>query len=275
MGRNKMRNEDQNRILEALKEEGWNNGKNLSAKELIAQLTQVLIQQLIDSESKLRNYQMTYAEAESVVIKHISPTAITAYNGILNKELKARRRDPLWSIGTNLNTEIPPGMVGILLNYWRKLTDNKIDGEDLSQRLTNRRVRWMAKLFPYFENVWESKYSKEYAGRKAGTPEYEDIKIGIFSRLADVYAERQEISKETGENTTNTRDLDLHFFVNGDLTLNYALSPNFQKQFEDLKESPPWKYIDELKAAKSKKIKETQNRKNKKDQASVQFNTSI
>ena len=100
----------------------------------------------------------------------------------------------------------------------------------------------MARLFPYFEDVWKSKYSQEYQGKKVGTPEYNDIKIGILSRLADIYAEREEISKETGE-PFNTRDLDTHFFVKGDLNINYVLSPDFENQLKDLKNTPTWKNL--------------------------------
>ena len=242
MGRNKMLTDDQKRVLEEIKERAWSQGKNLSGKEIIEQLTQVLVQQLLKSEMKVNNKSMSYAEAEGIVLERFSPSAIIAYNVILNKELKARRNDPLWSIGTLLKTEIPTSMIGMLLGYWRKLTDNKTGGGDISKRLTIRRVRWMARLFPYFEDVWESKYLQEYEGKKSGTPEYEDIKIGTLSRLADIYAERQEITKETGE-PFDTRDLDTKFFVKGDLTLKYVLSPDFERQLKDLKNTPTWENL--------------------------------
>jgi hypothetical protein len=242
MGRDRMLNDHQKRILEYLKEEAWMRGKNLSTKELIAQLTEVLVWELMDSEMHLKLNKMSYAEALSLVKNDISPSAIAGYNILLNKELKARQKDPLWCIGIPTIPEIPPGMIGILLSYWRTLTDNKKPGGDLSRRLTIRRIQWMARLFNYFQDVWESKYSQEYQGKKAGTPEYDNIKIGVLSRIADIYAAREEISKETGE-LFNTRDLDTHFFVKGDLNINYALSPDFEKQLEDLKNTPAWKNL--------------------------------
>ena len=198
----------------------------------------------------------------SVVEKGISPSAIAGYNILLNRELKARQKDPLWCIGIPTIPEIPPGMIGILLSYWRTLTDNKTSGGDLSRRLTIRRVQWMARLWPYFENVWKSKYSQEYQGKKAGTPEYDELKIGVLSRLADVYAERKGISEETGQ-TFNTRDLDEHFFVRGDLTVRYTLPAHFQQQLEDLKNGPAWKYIDTLKKERSQKPGKKQRKKKK------------
>lgn len=254
MGRDRMLDDHQKLILETLKEEGWSRGKNLSTKELIAQLTEVLVRELMESEMHFKLNKMSYAEALSVVEKDISPSAIAGYNILLNRELKARQKDPLWCIGIPTIPEIPPGMIGILLSYWRTLTDNKTSGGDLSRRLTIRRVQWMARLWPYFENVWKSKYSQEYQGKKAGTPEYDELKIGVLSRLADVYAERKGISEETGQ-TFNTRDLDEHFFVRGDLTVRYTLPAHFQQQLEDLKNGPAWKYIDTLKKERSPKTR--------------------
>lgn len=242
MGRDKVLDDHQKRILEYLKEESWNQGKNLSAKELTTQLTDVLIRDLMESETRLKLNQMSYSEALSVVENDISRSAIAGYNTLLNKELKARQKDPLWCVGIPTNPEIPHDMIGILLSYWRTLADNKKPGGDLSKRLTIRRIEWMARLFPYFEDVWRSKYSQDYQGKNAGTKEYNDIKMGVLSRIADIYAERDEISKETGE-TFNTLDLDTHFFVKGDLNISYVLSPSFEKQLEDLKDTPAWKNL--------------------------------
>jgi hypothetical protein len=242
VGRDEMLDDYQKRILEYLKEEAWSQGKNLSAKELIAQLTEILVRKLMESEMHLKLNKMSYDEALSLVKNDISPSSIAVYNTLLNKELKARQKDPLWCIGIPTIPEIPERMIGILFSYWRTLTDKNKPGGDLSKRLTIRRIQWMARLFPYFEDVWESKYSQEYQGKKVGTPEYEDLKIGILSRLADIYAERKELSKETGE-PFNTRDLDTHFFVKGDLNINYVLSPDFENQLKDLKNTPTWKNL--------------------------------
>jgi hypothetical protein len=69
----------------------------------------------------------------------------------------------------------------------------------------------MARLYPYFKDVWESKYAEEPLKRK----------IGTLSRLAHIYESYEEMSKLINpkkKDARNTVDLDKLFFVSKNLS---------------------------------------------------------
>jgi len=209
MGRDQIFNEWQKFFIYNLKMEAFERGQLLSAREVTDKLIEYLVAEEMKNEKKLNGIKSNEAEIRKLVEdEQISRSAIIAFNGEVNKIIEQNKLELRWSVNANCN--IPSDMVPLLLEYWRMLADPSASGGDLSRRLTINHVQWMSKLFPFFKDVWESKYSEEPLKRK----------IGTLSRLADVYARYEEITKLINpqkKDTIDTAELDRLFFVSQNL----------------------------------------------------------
>ncbi|MFC2047622.1 hypothetical protein ACFLTK_05055, partial [Chloroflexota bacterium] len=98
--------------------------------------------------------------------------------------------------------------------YRREISDVETPQgrRDLSKsRLTIRKAKWMAQLYPIVEPL----VTKQY-------PDDRDKHIGYWSRIADVYAEHEQIAGISGQ-PLDTHLLDTLLFVREDLTIDDAL----------------------------------------------------
>jgi len=215
MGRDQMLDERQKIFIYNLKMEAFSRGQQLSALEVTNKLIEYLVAEEMKNENKLNCTKSNEAEIRKLVEEEqISRSAIITFNGEVNKIIAQKKLELKWSINANCN--ILPDMVPLLLEYWRMLAEPSAPGGDLSNRLTINHVQWMSKLFPYFKDVWESKYSEEPLKQK----------IGTLSRLADIYARYEEASKLINtqkKDALDTVELYRLFFVSKDLS-NSALT---------------------------------------------------
>ena len=210
MGRDQVLNDWQKKFIYNLKMEAFEHGQRLSAREVIDKLIEYLVAEEMEKEQQLKGVKCSEAEIRKrIEDEQISKSAIIAFNGEVNKVIEQKRAEARWSIG--LNYGVPQEMAGLLLEYWRELADPAAPGGDLSARLTVKRVKWMSKLFPFFNDVWESKYSEQPSKQK----------IGTLSRLADVYIRYEEVTKLISgrkDDVFDTTELDKLFFVEKDLS---------------------------------------------------------
>jgi len=210
MGRDRIFTDWQREFIYNLKMEAFELDQLLSAPQVIAKLVDYLVVEEMKKERQLKGIKCSEAEIRKRVNdEYISTSAIIAFNGQVNKIIEQKRAETRWSIG--MNDGIPREMVGLLLEYWRELTNPKAPGGDISGRLTTKHVDWMSRLFPFFEDVWESKYSGHPSKKK----------IGTLSRLADIYIRYEEMTKLISgrkNDAFDTSRLDKLFFVAKDLS---------------------------------------------------------
>jgi hypothetical protein len=176
---------------------------------------------MLEKERKLKHSQATEEEIrDKVNEEYLAESAIIDYNGEVNKILKNNENETTWSLASDVN--IPSDMAPLLIEFLKNLRDMERNGGDLSGRRTIRHVTWMVRLFPYFVIVWERNYSLLPLTQKAG----------YLSRLADIYERYEDLHSLTGgiksKQPLNTQELDMLFFVNGDLSFN-AFAKSFEK----------------------------------------------
>lgn len=163
--------------------------------------------------------KITDLPSEDAIIKRITR---------IRKELKNRPDsllDTPWSIVACEQYGIPISEVPIILEYWRVMECiSKKRNCDMSNRLSIRRARWIARLHPLVNDTLNTKFTDN---RK--------LYIGHLSRLADIYARREELSEMTGK-PLNTRDLDARFLRDQDISetafMELAFKPLFEKECE-------------------------------------------
>jgi hypothetical protein len=221
MGRDALLDREQKEFIFDLKKGASRRGIKLTASNVIDKTREYLVTKMLEKERKLKHSQATEEEIrDKVNEEYLAESAIIDYNGEVNKILKNNENETTWSLASDVN--IPSDMAPLLIEFLKNLRDMERNGGDLSGRRTIRHVTWMVRLFPYFVIVWERNYSLLPLTQKAG----------YLSRLADIYERYEDLHSLTGgiksKQPLNTQELDMLFFVNGDLSFN-AFAKSFEK----------------------------------------------
>ena len=189
-------------------------------REKRAKVTQLIIDTLtalVDEEKDFtkpkKHPAAWYREnvAKLLKLNEASNPSLRSYEEALKPIRKAYEvkniLDTPWSIGTSIAYGIPADIIPLLIEYRRDISSIKdIKGKkrDLSTtRLTIRKARWMARLYPVAKSLLEDEYPDSLIKQRI-----------LLSSLADEYCRRERLAEIAGKNKPpDTHFLDTLVFV--------------------------------------------------------------
>jgi len=202
-----------------------------------------------DFEKKKKNPANWYREevAKELKLKDKDNPSLRSYESIIQlirKSCKVKYTlDKPWSIGSCIEYDIPADMIPVLIKI-QQLRELITQKAQLGQ-ITIRQARWFARLYPsvqrltkkhyqdivsaYLKLLWaalqevpqyerKDQISKSVEIKKPEMSDFEAVELLLLVILGLHYANKERVSKLTGEDYPETLDLDNRYFIREDVS---------------------------------------------------------